>query len=577
MSNTPNYDAKIKTILDALTPAERVCSLTGEKWMMTDEEIGWYKKFNVPPSTVAPINRVKITTLFGTGFGWWWNKHAVTGKQILSYVHPANGIKVLPDPEFFEQDNTDKAVDYQPTNSFFDQIRALQMEVPFTAWRSMTVPVNSIALLSQGDENSFFVTACKSKNSFYAYSVDDMENSAEAFESKFIVNSYNVLNSQRIHNCKFVRQSYDCMNCSFVFDCRNCEFVFGGSNLRNKKYVWFNEQLSKEEWEKRRAEVDLGSRTVLEEYIAKFQELVGHKAIWPENFNEQTEGCVGEYLNKCRDCKYLLCGHGSANNYYGAVFIDNSENNAFVGGAINSFDNFYCHAPLKSRGCKYVHSTYESQNVEYSMQCYNCENCFGCVGLIRKSFCIFNKQYTPEEYWKRVDELKCAMLDRGEYGEFFPTKFSPSYWAVSVGLLYQIEEAEAAKLGCLMLDPESAGALGELPAGATMRSSDELPDNINQIEVDAWGGQPMMDPIEKRRYALLKPEIALYKELGIAIRAMHPMKRLRSMVFEANSGNFVDAHCAKCQKSLVVATNKTYPNRTIYCREDYLKFIESNG
>ena len=139
------------------------------------------------------------------------------------------------------------------------------------------------------------------------------------------------------------------------------------------------------------------------------------------------------------------------------------------------------------------------------MQCYNCENCFGCVGLIRKSFCIFNKQYEEAEYWCRVDELKCAMLDRGEYGEFFPAKFSPSYWAVSVGLLYQIEDAEATKLGALMLNPESAGALGELPAGAIMRSSDELLDNISETEIDVWGGQPMMDPVEKRRYALPKP------------------------------------------------------------------------
>lgn len=577
MSNTPQFDAKVKPILDALAPGERTCALTGEKWMMTDEEIGWYKKFNVPPSKVHPLTRVKIAALFGTGFGWWWNKHAKTGKPVLSYVHPATGIKVLPDPEFFEQDNMDKARDYQTATSFFDQIRALQLEVPFTAWRSMIVPVNSIALLSQGDENSYFVTACKSKNSFYAYSVDDMESSAEAFESKFVVESYNVLNSQRIHKCKFVRQSYDCISSAFLFDCRNCEFVFGGSNLRNKKYVFFNEQLSKEEWEKRVSAVDLGSRKVLEEYIAKFQELVGHKAIWPENFNEQVEDCIGEYLHKCRRCKYLLAGFNSADNYYGAVFLDNCENNAFVGGGINSFDNFYCHAPLKSRGCKYVHSSYESQNLEYCMQCYNCENCFGCVGLIRKSFCIGNKQYTPDEYWKRVDELKCAMLDRGEYGEFFPASFSPTFWPVSVSLLFQIEEDEAKKIGCLMLDPESAGALGELPPGAVMHSPDELPDNIRDTEPETWGGQPMMDPTEKRRYALLKPEIALYKQLGIAIRAMHPMKRLRAMVFEANSGNMKEAACAKCGKSLIVATNSTYPDRLIYCREDYLKFIESNG
>ena len=40
MSKTPNYDAKVKTILDTLEPGERTCELTGEKWEMTEEEIG---------------------------------------------------------------------------------------------------------------------------------------------------------------------------------------------------------------------------------------------------------------------------------------------------------------------------------------------------------------------------------------------------------------------------------------------------------------------------------------------------------------------------------------------------------
>src|SRR3989338_4830549 len=112
MSHTPNYDAKIKVILDNLQPGERVCKLTGEKWMMTDEEIGWYKKFNVPPSKRHPMTRVAIVSSFATGFGWWYQKHPKTGEKILTYVHPATGIKVLPDPEFFDQDRTDQARDY---------------------------------------------------------------------------------------------------------------------------------------------------------------------------------------------------------------------------------------------------------------------------------------------------------------------------------------------------------------------------------------------------------------------------------------------------------------------------------
>tara|TARA_Y100000031_G_C8210687_1_gene380770 strand:+ start:1384 stop:1509 length:126 start_codon:yes stop_codon:yes gene_type:complete len=41
MDKTPNYDVKVKTILDALEPGERTCDLTGEKWVMDEEEISW--------------------------------------------------------------------------------------------------------------------------------------------------------------------------------------------------------------------------------------------------------------------------------------------------------------------------------------------------------------------------------------------------------------------------------------------------------------------------------------------------------------------------------------------------------
>ena len=50
MSHTPNYDTKVKAILDGLTPGETVCEMTGEKWLMDAEEMEMYRRFNVPPS-----------------------------------------------------------------------------------------------------------------------------------------------------------------------------------------------------------------------------------------------------------------------------------------------------------------------------------------------------------------------------------------------------------------------------------------------------------------------------------------------------------------------------------------------
>ncbi|MFA5936251.1 MAG: hypothetical protein WC822_00015 [Candidatus Paceibacterota bacterium] len=42
----------------------------------------------------------------------------------------------------------------------------------------------------------------------------------------------------------------------------------------------------------------------------------------------------------------------------------------------------------------------------YLFNCRNCESCFGCVNLRNKSHCIFNEQYTKEEYLNKIKKLQ---------------------------------------------------------------------------------------------------------------------------------------------------------------------------
>src|SRR3989338_1788014 len=118
MSKTPNYDAKIKAVLDATKPGERVCTLTGETWMMTEEEIGWYRKFNVPPASQSPLTRMKILASYVIGLDIWWNKHPETGKPILSYIHPDSPLQPMPDTEWYTHDFSGRCADPQSNESF---------------------------------------------------------------------------------------------------------------------------------------------------------------------------------------------------------------------------------------------------------------------------------------------------------------------------------------------------------------------------------------------------------------------------------------------------------------------------
>ena len=55
----------------------------------------------------------------------------------------------------------------------------------------------------------------------------------------------------------------------------------------------------------------------------------------------------------------------------------------------------------------------------------SCEDCFGCIGLKKRKYCIFNKQYSKEEYFELKDRIIEYMRGTKEYGEFFPIEMSP--------------------------------------------------------------------------------------------------------------------------------------------------------
>ncbi len=64
--------------------------------------------------------------------------------------------------------------------------------------------------------------------------------------------------------------------------------------------------------------------------------------------------------------------------------------------------------------CNYCTHLYRCAHLTYADSCSDvilgydlrgCDHCFGCVGLRQKSYYIFNEQYSPEEYKKKVDEI----------------------------------------------------------------------------------------------------------------------------------------------------------------------------
>ncbi len=577
MSKTPNYDAKVKAILDSLTPGERTCELTGKNWYMDEEEIGWYKRFNVPPSPFSPKARIWHYAVYFTVYQWWWNKHFDTSEPVLTYIHPASGIRVLPDKEWFNRDFSEINLDYSVDKPFFDMFRELQIKIPANATRNVVEPENSIATVSLGDKDSFFVSGCKSKNCMYLLDCQEAEGSVDCNAGINITDCYRVNHSSRLHRCKFIFESYDCIDSSFLFDCRNCEFCFGATNKRNKKFIFFNEQLSEGEWRKRVAEINLGNYHVLEQNKKRFYELVENEAVWPENFNQNCENCTGEYLIDCSDCVMSSYGLKSHNNYY-CYGIYNARGNAFSC-VIPGENNYQQGTSGETANSKFSISLIRCDDLEYSFNCAYCTHCFGCVGLRHKKFHIFNRGYSEEEYWRRVDDLKCAMLERNEYGRPIPAAYTFAYFPESGPVMYLGANAsDWDKIGAPRFNNSDEGAFGEMRLeGKEVRSSQSVPENISDLD-DSWVGVPIADERIKRPYAFLKPEIEFYKKHNIAPPRQHFTARINELMLFMNTGLMETVACAKCgKKDLIVAVNRMFKKRKFYCRECYLKYLETQG
>jgi len=577
VSKAPNYDAKIKVILDATRPGERVCELTGHKWQMSDEEISWYQKFQVPPSKMSPFTRWQLASGFYVGYQWWWQKHPETNKPILTGVHPATGIRVLPDEEWFSKDFSDQNRTYDISKSFFAQWHQLQKDIPSHATRNFKDPYNSITLVSNGDVESYFVLGCTSERSLYSVN-STCRDSCLIHWSNHVSESFMVSDSSNVHHSRYVLDSSEIMDSDFIFSSTDLDHCFFSSNQHHKKYLWMDKPISQGEYEKRISQLDFSRRSNIEKYEKTFFEYLQTQVIWPPYVIVNAPGSSGEYIVKCLNCVHCYaCANGARDCYWCIHAYDKAERCAFVIGTYETEEGYYSCAVTESFKVKFSAYCRHCQDIEYCFNCIDCENCFGCVGLSRKKFHIFNRLYEEEEYWKQVDELKCAMLDRGEYGEFFPARFSLPGFSFSAGQIYlNYTQQQLDQFGTIQLDPRRSLILACEPKNKEPIIVEDLPDRLNDINTN-FCHCPIYDKKTDRYFSILPNELELRKRHGWAISKEHFVSRLTNLVRHSNSPIEMEAHCSHCQKSIITYKNFIFPKRTIYCHECYLKYLEENG
>ncbi len=307
---------------------------------------------------------------------------------------------------------------------FFDQLAALLDTVPLASLAIGDSENSEYTNYAMWNKNCYLVSSSDyNEDSFYSTYVFRCTDSSDCLFTSDSELCYECIDCKHCYDGTCLQNCTTCSECLFCYNCRSSQNCIGCVNLSSKEFHILNEPCSREEFEKRKADI-LANPEAMEAFRAKFEKF---RLDHPHKFAEldNCENVSGDHLRRCKNC-------------FGCFDLVESEDCFNIVLGIKSKDCMDCmgvtSAELcyQSIGCpgnynmKFTMLIWpKSSYLEYCLFCRASKNCFGCVSLHKNEYCILNKQYTKEEYEAMVPKIIAHMKEHGEYGELFPLKISP--------------------------------------------------------------------------------------------------------------------------------------------------------
>lgn len=422
---------------------------------------------------------------------------------------------------------------------FFEQFAELRDEVPH------------LALVSKNNFNCDYcniVGDCK--DCYLIYGSINCENCyyGNPFNCKYCADSLLLRDSEWCLECSDSDKLYNCYHCrdcsnshdlGFCLSVKNSSDCFGCVNLNHAQYCFFNEQLSKEEYEARLAEFDKGDvQKVWEKVYELAADLPRRYYVGVNNENVSgdyifnSKDCFECYgVGECRDCKYCF----QMLKVNDAMDINNAEVCELMYEVGSVFEGGRC-----------LFSNYVWDGVDsliYCLLCWGAKNSFGCVGLHKSEYCILNKQYSKEEYELMLNKIIDHMKKTGEWGEFFPVALSSfAYNETIANEYFTLSKGEVLERGWRWKESEGAEN-----SGAT---------DAVRCEVT---GKP---------FRIVGPEKKLYERFGLKLPKRSPVQRHLDRLGRRNLMQLWEAECDKCGVDLETTYGEENDVK-IYCEKCY--------
>lgn len=144
-------------------------------------------------------------------------------------------------------------------------------------------------------------------------------------------------------------------------------------------------------------------------YVRQFQKLY-FSSPKPNLINWEVIDCdTSTYTNNSMSANYSMgCGFSeSITHCYWTYHCKDCVDLSHCNSCEFSYECTDC---VRCYNCDYCFLCENCSFTAHSIFLINSSYCFGCVGLKNKTYCIFNKQYTQEEYEKKIARLSKRSL-----------------------------------------------------------------------------------------------------------------------------------------------------------------------
>jgi hypothetical protein len=557
---------------------EKTCKNCSQIFEITNDDLAFYesvspvfqgKKYLIPTPTHCPECRQQRRLAFANERNFYPASCGLCNKKTLT-EHPPHSNKVIYCRECWHSDKWDacsygREIDF--SRPIFEQLQEL--------WKA--VPAQNLLIEGTNQNSEYIHYAGFAKNCYlimhsdfcedcyYGYGFKKNTRCVDGFYNLSCELCYDCID---INNCYALKASQDCVNCSssaFLRDCIGCKNCFLCVGLRNKEYCFNNEQLTKEEYQQKMKEIDLGSQRQYKEYKKRLSELEKtHKFKSFHGYN--LENSSGDYLQNCKDTHLSF----DCENVEGGKFLYQ-----VVTGAKNLYDIYQYGLNLTAsyecsiagnNGYNILFSHNAHINCSELLYCWfiqSSKNCFGCFNTHHKQYCILNKQYTKEEYEELVPKIIEHMKKTGEWGEFFPITMSPfGYNKTTAELHYPLKKDEVVAKGWKWDEYKNPP-----PKVNKSISADKIPGNIRDIpdQILNWA---IECEVTGDLYKITPQELKFYREQKLPIPLRSPDQRHLDRFKKRNPRKFYERNCMKCQESIKTTYSPDKPE-IVYCEECY--------